>query len=429
MENLSSELQEKIKFRPTYTILDEKIDSLNAYKKITAMQVPDLFDGVQVWKGLLTPVRNQGTCGSCWAFASTSTLADRFNIQSRGMMYIELSAAKLILCDWREKGLPFILNPSDTKLSEQLGRANISSVTSSSCFGNSLADSARYLYEIGSVPESCVPYDKALGNVGQYQKLGTFTTSVNIPLCYTITGPTGDMCGNFSFDEKTGSESGDPARFYKCNNYYGLQGSELQLRIEIFRWGPIMSGMEVYPDFYTFDAKNEIYEWNGKEQRVGGHAVEIVGWGEENGKPYWQIENTWGTEWGRNGFFRMIRGKNNCNIEKNAVGLQPDFFGGSIQPVDLVITDPKSRAYNTQIRNALTLNVHVLAGGIDPTTGYSRRVMAKYPWLNLSPPVKLSKLPQWNTFIAGKQSVGKSCIILFFCCLLLLLILILFFLF
>lgn len=410
MENLSAELQEKIKSRPTYTILD----SLNAYKKIVNnVAVPDLFDGIATWKGLLTPVRNQGTCGSCWAFASTSTLADRYNIQSKGLMYIELSAAKLILCDWREKGLSLLIDPTDNNLSEDLGRANISSVTSSSCFGNSLADSVRYLYEFGSVLESCVPYDKALGNVGQYQKLGTFTDPVNIPLCYTITGPTGDMCSTFTFDEKTGSESGIPSRFYKCNNYYGLYGTgplgnELQLRIEIFRWGPIMVGMDVYPDFYMFDAKNDIYEWDGKDQKVGGHAVEIVGWGVENGKPYWQIENTWGTEWGMDGFFRMIRGKNNCNIETNAVGIQPDFFGGSIQPVDLVITDPKSRAYNNQIRADLTLSVHSVAGGIDPTTGYSRRVMTKYPWLNLNRPVKLSKLPQWDLFIAGKHVKNMS---------------------
>ena len=38
---------------------------------------------------------------------------------------------------------------------------------------------------------------------------------------------------------------------------------------------------------------------------LGGHAVKIVGWGVEGGVNYWVCANSWSTNWGENGYFRI----------------------------------------------------------------------------------------------------------------------------
>lgn len=52
---------------------------------------------------------------------------------------------------------------------------------------------------------------------------------------------------------------------------------------------------------------------------LGGHAVRMIGWGVENGTPYWLIANSWNTNWGDKGTFKILRGKNECNIESSIV--------------------------------------------------------------------------------------------------------------
>ncbi|EPB68434.1 papain family cysteine protease [Ancylostoma ceylanicum] len=62
------------------------------------------------------------------------------------------------------------------------------------------------------------------------------------------------------------------------------------------------------------------HKWGAQR---GAHAVKVIGWGSENGTDYWLIANSWNTDWGEDGmlrYFRIVRGINNCGIEKEMVG-------------------------------------------------------------------------------------------------------------
>lgn len=53
------------------------------------------------------------------------------------------------------------------------------------------------------------------------------------------------------------------------------------------------------------------------------HDISIIGYGEEDGQPFWLVRNSWGTHWGEDGFFRVCRGTNNIAIESDCSWATP----------------------------------------------------------------------------------------------------------
>jgi len=87
--------------------------------------------------------------------------------------------------------------------------------------------------------------------------------------------------------------------------------------------GPVQTAFTVYEDFLSYHSG--VYQ-HTTGNSVGGHAVKIIGWGVEDDVPYWIVANSWNTDWAENGYFRIIRGKNECGIEESVVAGEPKFL-------------------------------------------------------------------------------------------------------
>ena len=83
---------------------------------------------------------------------------------------------------------------------------------------------------------------------------------------------------------------------------------------EIYTRGPITCSVAVTQELQNYTGG--IFE--DKTGRTNDdHVVVINGWGEEDGKKYWIIRNSWGSYWGEGGNFKLIRGVNNLGIESD----------------------------------------------------------------------------------------------------------------
>merc|ERR1719245_88844 len=114
-------------------------------------------------------------------------------------------------------------------------------------------------------------------------------------------------------DFKSDKYSFDGRVSIASNNAKAIQES-------IYNDGPVEAAFTVYKDFENY--AGGIYH-KTSDETLGGHAIRIVGWGEENGVPYWKVANSWNPYWGENGYFRIIRGKDECGIESDVVSSGP----------------------------------------------------------------------------------------------------------
>jgi len=107
----------------------------------------------------------------------------------------------------------------------------------------------------------------------------------------------------------------------KATNSYSVQGVS-QIQTELMTNGPLYVAFSVYGDFETY--KSGVYKHTTGDF-LGGHAVEMIGWGTENSEDYWLIKNSWNEQWGDGGLFKIARGSDECGIESSV-------SGGTIDP-------------------------------------------------------------------------------------------------
>jgi cathepsin X len=89
---------------------------------------------------------------------------------------------------------------------------------------------------------------------------------------------------------------------------------------EIFQRGPIACGVSVPQGLE--DYTGGIFEDKTGDMEIV-HDISVVGFGEENGVKYWMVRNSWGTHFGEQGFFRVVRGINNIAIESDCAWAVP----------------------------------------------------------------------------------------------------------
>ena len=98
---------------------------------------------------------------------------------------------------------------------------------------------------------------------------------------------------------------------YKCKqNSIFWANTIREAKTEIYKYGPIEAVFKVYDDFPYYSSG--VYK-RKSDNLLGIHTVEVLGWGIENGSKYWLCKNSWGDDWGDNGFFKILMGDCNSN--------------------------------------------------------------------------------------------------------------------
>jgi C1A family cysteine protease len=145
------------------------------------------------WRGVegvsyVTPVKNQGSCGSCWAFATTAGLESQVMISTAGMP-IDISEQILVSCS---------------------GMGN--------CSGGSSAGASNYIRDVGLPLESCLPY-----------------TASN-SLC-------ANACANWQ--ENAYGIHGWHSAYTTAKNAEAIKSA-------LYAYGPVVATMYVYNDFFSY---------------------------------------------------------------------------------------------------------------------------------------------------------------------------------
>ncbi|KAH8856084.1 Cathepsin B-like cysteine proteinase [Schistosoma japonicum] len=102
-------------------------------------------------------------------------------------------------------------------------------------------------------------------------------------------------------------------KYYGKNSYY-VTSDEVSIMKEILLNGPVEATFYVFDDFLNY--KTGVYKYV-TGSLLGGHAIRIIGWGVStlNHTPYWLCANSWNKQWGDKGYFKILRGSNECGIE------------------------------------------------------------------------------------------------------------------
>ena len=118
------------------------------------------------------------------------------------------------------------------------------------------------------------------------------------------------VCPKYTKPYNFGAEADGVYMDYNCH--------EENLKSLVYLFGAVEVGMYASDLSFLNLNTNEIFQSCTPHQNLD-HSVTVVGYGVEGGVKYWHVKNSWGAQWGNNGFFRIIRGKNECGFERTCI--------------------------------------------------------------------------------------------------------------
>ena len=188
-------------------------------------------------------------CGSCWAMAATSSIADRYNIARKGAWpSAYLSVQEVIDC-----------------------------AGAGSCGGGSHVAVYRYAHEHGIPDETCNNYRAINERCTSDTRCKTCNSDGS---CHVI--------NNY--------------KLWKVGDFGGIKG-KANIKAEIFKNVPVSCGIDATTQFHNYTGG--VYKEHREFVSIK-HIVSVAGWGIESGVEFWTVRNSWGTPWGEAGWFRIV---------------------------------------------------------------------------------------------------------------------------
>jgi hypothetical protein len=249
-----------------------------------------------VASNLLSKITNQGLCGSCWAITASHMLSDRVAIY-----YLErhngLSVTQLLTC----------VNKKNDKKAISLG-----------CLGGDPYDAMQFAVKHGIIMSDC-------SADSSYEWCSNSSLCQNKCVDNCDIDKLNDMLPTCDFSDKCKKihVEVNSARYLGLDNQ-SVPSIQKEIKRELYFNGPVVASYMVYMDFMvgTWSETNGIYihtAYKTKDPetgvdaasiKVGGHAICIVGYGNETvpnygNVNYWVLRNSWSNKWKDKGYCKI----------------------------------------------------------------------------------------------------------------------------